>query len=304
LGDNTLGSKTSPVSVIGGFTDWIQISSLSTHSMGLRSNGTAWAWGYNNSGQLGDNSTTSRLSPVPIVGGFTDWVQISSAGRNSIGLRSNGTAWAWGSNSNGQLGDNTTTGKSSPVSVIGGFSDWSQLSTGGYHNVGIRTNGTAWSWGANGRGRLGDGTTADKSSPVSVVGGFTDWTQVSASLSHTVAIRSNGTAWAWGGNQYYSSIYSTTIYTGNLGDGTVLDRSSPVSVIGGFTDWVQVRSGIDHSVGLRANGTAWAWGYNVFGRLGDGSTVAKSSPVSVVGGFTNWIDISPGANHVLAIRSS
>ena len=108
----------------------------------LSLNSTAFAWGYGSSGQLADNTAVTKSSPVSVVGGFTDGVQISAGGvssGHSVGIRSNGTAWAWGTNSAGQLGDNTTVSRSSPVSVAGGFTDWVQLSAGNRHNAAIRT---------------------------------------------------------------------------------------------------------------------------------------------------------------------
>jgi alpha-tubulin suppressor-like RCC1 family protein len=344
LGDNTTTFRSSPVSVVGGFTNWCQVSASGNHSLGLRTNGTAWGWGFGGSGQLGTNNTTSRLSPVSVVGGFTDWCQVSAAINHSLGLRTNGTAWAWGVNSDGRLGDNTTTTRSSPVSVVGGFTDWCQVSAGGHslglrsngtvwawgcnfygnngtnntinrsspvsvvggftdwcrvdagsgHSLGLRSNGTIWSWGSNSFGHLGDNTTINKSSPVSVVGGFTDWCQIASGAVHSMGLRTNGTAWAWGVNS-----------GGQLGDNTTTCRSSPVSVVGGFTDWCQVTSGTVHNLGLRTNGTAWAWGNNCNGQLGHNTatTCSRSSPVSVVGGFTDWCQVSAGA-HSLAIRKT
>jgi hypothetical protein len=100
------------------------------------------------------------------------------------------------------------------------------------------------------------------------------------------------TAWAWG-----------QATSGQLGDGTRFpNKTSPVSVVGGFTDWIQVSGGTNHSLGLRANGTAWAWGIGTGGPLGDGTIVDKSSPVSVVGGYTDWIQVSGGSTHSLALR--
>ena len=293
LGDNTTVSKSSPVSVVGDFTDWCQVSAGGTHSLGLRTNGTAWAWGNNVCGRLGDNTIVSKSSPVSVVGDFTDWCRVSAGGTHSLAVRTNGTVWAWGDNMNGRLGDNTTVARSSPVSVVGGFTDWCQVSGGAYHSLAVRTNGTAWAWGCNGQGSLGDNTTTNKSSPVSVVGGFTDWCQISAGTGHSLGVRTNGTAWAWGCN-----------YAGRLGDNTVTNRSSPVSVVGGFTDWCQASAGRYHSIGLRTNGTAWAWGCNAIGRLGDNTTVNKSSPVSVVGGFTDWCQVSAGLFHSLAVRAN
>jgi alpha-tubulin suppressor-like RCC1 family protein len=291
LGDGTTVSKRSPVSVIGGFTDWCQVSGGNYHSLGVRCNGTLWAWGNNSQGRLGDNTIDERSSPVSVLGGFTDWCQVSAGYKHSLGVRCNGTAWAWGCNCHGQLGDGITVSKRSPVSVIGGFTDWCQVSAGGAHSLGVRCNGTAWSWGCNRFGVLGDGTTVSKSSPVSVIGGFTDWCQLSASCCHSLGLRTNGTAWAWGCNG-----------NGRLGDNTTVERSSPVLVAGGFTDWCQVSAGGRHSLGVRSNGTLWTWGLNGDGQLGDGTTVAKSSPVSVAGEFSDWCQVSAGGYHSLGIR--
>jgi alpha-tubulin suppressor-like RCC1 family protein len=297
LGDNTIVSRSSPVSVLGGFTDWIQIADLGFGNVGIRANGTAWAWGYGGFGNLGDNTAVTRSSPVSVVGGFTDWVQVSAGNDFALGLRANGTAWAWGNGGAGRLGDGTAAIRSSPVSVVGGFTDWIQLSAAAFHSMGIRANGTAWAWGTNSFGRLGDNTSVSKSSPVSIVGGFTDWIQLSGGGNHALGIRANGTAWAWGRNS-----------NGQLGNnaGLTLSISSPVSVVGGFTDWIQVSGGYTHSLGLRANGTAWAWGYNGvgIGRLGDNTTTTRSSPVSVVGGFTDWAQLSGGKYHSLGLRTN
>jgi alpha-tubulin suppressor-like RCC1 family protein len=293
LGDNTTVTKSSPVSVVGGFTDWVQISAGNYHTVGLRANGSAWTWGRNNRAELGDGTTVSKSSPVSVVGGFTDWVQISGGDEHNVGIRTNGTAWAWGGGSSGRLGNSSTIDRSSPVSVVGGFTDWVQVETGSNHTVGVRANGTAWAWGSNTNGRLGDDTTVAKSSPVSVVGGFTDWVQLSGGSSHTVGLRSNGTAWAWGNNG-----------SGRLGDNTTVSKRSPVSVVGGFVDWVQLSAGGDHTVGLRSNGTVWTWGSGTNGRLGDSTTVAKSSPVSVAFGFTDWVQVSAGQNHNIGLRAN
>jgi len=285
LGDNTIVSKSSPVSVVGGFTDWVQASANneSSHVVARRQNGTIWAWGCNNCGQLGDCTIVSKSSPVSVVGGFTDWCQVSAGSCNTLAVRTNGTAWAWGSGLCGMLGDNTIVSKSSPVSVVGGFTDWCQISASCRHSLAVRTNGTAWAWGQGTGGRLGDCTIVDKSSPVSVVGGFTDWCQVSAGNDFSVALRQNGTAWAWGGNG-----------SGRLGDNSTVSKSSPVSVVGGFTDWCQISGGGQHALAVRQNGTAWGWGVGISGRLGDGTVVSKTSPVSVLGGFTTWAQVSAG----------
>jgi alpha-tubulin suppressor-like RCC1 family protein len=293
VGDDTIIQRSSPVSVVGGFTDWISVSAGGAHSLSVRANGTLWAWGFNGEGRLGDNTTTSRRSPVSVVGGFTDWISASGS-NHSLGLRANGTLWAWGNNLNGRLGDDTVTQRSSPVSVVGGFTDWIQASAGNGHSLGVRANGTVWAWGQNNNSRLGDDSTTSRSSPVSVVGGFTDWISASAGGDHSLGVRANGTLWAWGSN-----------LNGRLGDNTVsFSRSSPVSVVGGFTDWISASAGREHSLGVRANGTLWAWGLNSFGQLGDNSTATRSSPVSVVGGFIDWVQASAGDYHSLGVRAN
>jgi hypothetical protein len=98
-----------------------------------------WSWGSAAGGRLGDNSTVSKSSPVSVVGGFTDWCQISAGGEHSLAVRQNGTAWAWGNGNYGRLGDNTVVSKSSPVSVIGGFTDWCQVSGGQQFSLGLRS---------------------------------------------------------------------------------------------------------------------------------------------------------------------
>jgi alpha-tubulin suppressor-like RCC1 family protein len=291
VGDNTATIRSSPVSVVGGFSDWCQISAGNAHSLGLRTSGSAWAWGNNTNGRLGDNTATSRSSPVSVVGGFSDWCQISGGGGHSLGLRTSGSAWAWGCNNFGQLGDNTTTSKSSPVSVVGGFSNWCQLRAGSTHNLALRTDGTAWAWGLNSNGPLGDNTATSRLSPVSVVGGFSDWCQLSAGNGLSLGVRTSGSAWAWGVNS-----------SGSLGDNTTTNKSSPVSVVGGFANWCQVSAGANHSLGVRTNGSAWSWGNNSQGRLGDNTTTNASSPVSVVGGFSDWSLLSTGAAHSLGLR--
>lgn len=293
MGDNTTIAKSSPVSIVGGFVDWCAISS-SSHTVAVRSNGTTWAWGCNNCGQIGDNTTTNRSSPVSVVGGITDWCRVSTGinGTHTLAIRTNGSAWSWGNNVSGRLGDLTTTNRSSPVSVVGGFTDWCEINAAATHSVALRSNGTIWSWGQNQLGILGTSNTIFRSSPVSVVGGFTDWCRLSSTYCHTVASRVGGTAWAWGINT-----------NGRLGDNTTTDKSSPVSVVGGFTDWSSVSAGQDASVGLRAPGAAWSWGTNSSGQLADNTTTNRSSPVSVVGGFTNWCSICVGSSSV-GLRSS
>jgi len=292
-GDNTTVAKSSPVLVVGGFTDWCQLSAGSAHSLGVRLNGTAWAWGNGGNGQLGDNAAALRSSPVSVVGGFTDWCQVSASDNHSLGVRQNGSAWAWGAGCSGLLGNNNSAlNFSSPVSVVGGFTDWCQVSAGSVHSLAVRANGTAWGWGCDINGQLAS-CGVNRSSPISIPLGFTDWCQVSAGGCHSLGLRCNGILYAWGSNGQ-----------GRLGTNSSTSQCSfPTPVVGGFTDWCQASAGFSHSLGLRQNGSAWAWGCNTCGQLGDNTTVSRSSPVSVVGGFTDWCQVSAGGVHSLAIRN-
>jgi alpha-tubulin suppressor-like RCC1 family protein len=296
LGDGTLTNRSSPVSVIGGITNWAQVSAGGAHSLGVTASGIAYAWGQDTYGQLGTGGYgTIRSSPVTVVGGITNWAQVSAGRDHSLGLTADGIAYGWGRNVNGQLGDGTTYSSSSPVTVIGGITNWAQVSAGRNHSLGVTADGIAYAWGYGGKGYLGDGTSyISRPSPVSVIGGITNWAQVSANTAHSLGVTASGIAYGWGSNGYI----------GRLGDGTSgygTNRSSPVSVIGGITNWAQVSAGLNHSLGVTADGIAYAWGQGFGGRLGNGTTTDCSSPVSVIGGFTTWAQVSAGNTHSLGV---
>lgn len=294
-GDGTTFNRANPVSVIGGFTDWCHISLGIFHAAAVRSNGTAWAWGINNCGQLGTGQVGSQSSPVSVIGGFTDWCQISAGGCHTAGLRKNGTIWTWGIGTAGGLGDGTVVTKLSPVSIVGNITNWRDVSAGNTRTMALRSDGTLWGWGFNTAGNIGDNTVLNRSSPVSVVGGITDWCKFNSGREHVLAIRSDGTLWSWGFNG-----------SGELGHGTATtcNRSSPVQVVGGFNDWCQVSGGNAISAAIRTNGSLWTWGFNSSGQLGQNCTANRCSPVSVVGGFTDWCQVSAGSTHMAAIRTN
>jgi len=270
---------------------------LSLHSPCNLYYGTVWAWGANSYGKLGDGTTTDRqLTPVQVrgeggVGFLNNIIAISAGYEHTVALRNDGTVWAWGSNGNGRLGDNTTTDRLTPVQVRGegavGFIDnITAISAGNAHTVALRNDGTVWAWGSNVNGRLGDGTTTRRTTPVQVrgegaVGFLNNITAISAGNGYTAALRNDGTVWAWGSNNY-----------GQLGDGTTTNRHTPVQVRGeeavGFLNNITAISaaGESHTVALRNDGTVWAWGRNYFGQLGDGTSgwdFNRYTPVQVRG---------------------
>ena len=150
-----------------------------------------WTWGSNQYGQLGDNTVTSKSSPVQTIAGGTNWKQVATRGMNMAAIKTDGTLWAWGSNVAGELGDNTITNRSSPVQTITGGTNWKSVACGYFHTAAIKTDGTLWTWGYNAYAQLGDNTVTSKSSPVQTITGGTNWKSVACGHAHTAAITIN-----------------------------------------------------------------------------------------------------------------
>ena len=272
-------------------TNWQQFSIGNIHTIALKTNGTLWAWGNNGAGQLGDGTTISTTVPAQI-GVETDWSSISCGAGYSLSIKTNGTLWAWGRNDLGQLGDGTNIDKISPTQ-IGSDSNWQVISAGAGTgtSLAIKTDGTLWAWGDNTFGQLGDGTTTNKNQPIQI-GTATNWWKIASHCSeHSLAIKTDGTLWAWGKNYY-----------GQLGDGTHTNQSVPIQ-IGTATNWKEVSLGGFHSLGLKTDGTLWGWGdNNYYGQLGDGYPNDQNSPI-MIGNATDWVSISAGGVHTTAIKS-
>ena len=279
LGTNDTLNRSNPTQL--GNNSWISVSAGASHTAAVRSDGTLWTWG--------------QSASISLMGGFaTSWNQISVSQNSShvLGIRSDGTLWAWGSNNNGQLGDNTTATRSSPIQVTGGGS-WSSVSAGTSYTLGVKTDGTLWAWGLGLQGQLGlagsvtAGTeTVTRSSPVQI--GTGSWTSVSAGVSHSLAIDTLGRVYAWGDNT-----------NGKLGDNSTISKSSPVQV-SGTNSYSQV-SAANHSLALTNLGLLYTWGNNATGMLADGTTINKSVPVQI--GASSWISISAGVSHVVGITA-
>lgn len=246
--------------------------------------------GSGTQGQLGDNTALSKYSPVQTISGGTTWSQVASSdGAHVAAIKTDGTLWTWGYDTYGKLGNNSTTGRSSPAQTIAGGTNWKQVSVAAYHTTAVKTDGTLWVWGYNAQGQLGDNTINNRLSPVQTVSGGTTWSQVSAGIYNTAAIKTNGTLWIWGWNIY-----------GALGNNTSGEtRSSPVQTIAGGTNWKSV-SAANNMLAIKTDGTLWAWGYNAFGQLFNGETANKSSPTQTIAG-TAWTKVSAGSNNVCAV---
>lgn len=287
LGDGTTAAKSSPITVAGGGTTWKQTALSLQASFAIKSDGSLWAWGRNNLGQLADNTAVNKSSPITVVGGSFDWVQCFGGNANSQGaLKRDGSLWMWGANTNGVLGDGTTTNRSSPVTVAGGGTTWKQAAIALEHSIAVKTDGTLWTWGRNVDGELGTGNTIARSSPGTTIVGGTDWKYVAAGgntssgVNYTsAAIKQDGTLWTWGDGAY-----------GAIASAAAASRSSPATVLGGGTTWKTVRAGWRSMIATKTDGSLWSWGQNNFGQLGDGTTITKTSPVSVIGAINNWLD--------------
>jgi alpha-tubulin suppressor-like RCC1 family protein len=287
LGDGTTSNRNLLVQ-IGSDKSWVAVSGGASHSLGLKSDGTLWAWGHNDYGQVGDGTRgINRTSPVEIAVNFKR-SGISAGGSHSLGLKSDGTLWAWGWNNWGQLGDSTITLKSYIPVKIGPDNNWVKVSAGYFHSLALKSDGTLWAWGGNDEGQLGDGTTTGKPYPVQI-GSDNNWVSISAGYINSFGMKADGTLWGWGDNHW-----------GQLGDDTKIDRPAPVQ-IGSDNNWVAIAANNDHEMCIKSDGTLWAWGENVFGQLGDGTIKPKISPIQI--GSDKWVTVAESYYHSHCLRA-
>lgn len=273
---------TADVSVTAGSSP---IGAGNFHTCWLQSSGTANCWGSNQYGQLGDGTTTDRLSPVVVAGGLT-FASLAPGNFHTCGVTTAGAAHCWGRNPNGQLGTGTTTNRSTPTAVSGGLTFKSIVASGDFistlqvlnagHTCALTPAGTAYCWGYGNDGALGDGTATSRSTPTAVTGGLAFVHLVAGSRS-TCGLTEDGSAYCWGFNG-----------KGELGDGTSTRRNAPVAVSGGqkFRQLAAAGGLGGHTCGLTASGTAYCWGSNFDGELGDGTTTQRLTPVQVSGGLS------------------
>jgi alpha-tubulin suppressor-like RCC1 family protein len=283
-------NKSTPIVILGTNKTFCQISGGDGYSIGIDFRGKTWSWGNNLYGQLGDNTLISEKTPVTVLGANKTFCQISAGRYYSIGLDFRGKLWCWGLNNTGQLGDNSSNNKSTPIAVCGNLT-FCKISSGYGHSLGIDLRGKSWSWGYNSSGQLGDNTTVNKSTPIAILGTNKTFCQISAGdYAHSLGLDFRGKVWSWGYNLY-----------GQLGDNTVTSRNTPVSIQGGDKTFCKISSGYGHSLGIDLRGKSWSWGFNSQGQLGDNTTVNKSTPIAILGTNKTFCQISAGSAHSLGL---
>ena len=238
----------------------------------------------------------SRNLPVKI-GVETTWTAISAGFYHTVALKADGTLWAWGDDTKGQLGDGSAASSQSAPVKIGTDTNWTAVAAGDFHTLALKSDGSLWAWGDNSDFQVGNGAVVPGIQAVPVrIGTAADWVAFAAGGSHSLALKADHTLWGWGSNG-----------SGQLGNGTGIDAVSPVQIVLAppfvNTDWTAVAAGQSHSAALKSDGSLWSWGSNLFGRLGDGTSLNSPAPVRETGGATTWVAVSTSDFHTVGRRS-
>lgn len=325
----------------GDASDWAGISVGGAFSCARNESKRIFCWGTNSLGQLADGTLTAKLSPTPIVGGYSDWVSMDAGATHACAIRENGEMYCWGSNNRGQVGDGTTNNQSAPT-LVSGAGPWLSVSSGSEFSCAIRDDHTLWCWGLNSSRQLGNGLTTNSSVPVQEKSMAADWAQVTAGNAFACAVKMDGTRSCWGTNSLGQGGDGTTASivepkligmendwasldagdfavcglrtTGALscfGDGsmgqtgTLGDESPKLSVViaGSDTDWLKVSMGLRFGCGLRAGGTLYCWGSASRGATGFGYTSDRNDP-SPVGAEKDWAFLDVQMDNGCAIRKN
>jgi alpha-tubulin suppressor-like RCC1 family protein len=294
LGDGTTTNRSIPVEVIGLEEGVAAISAGSSHTCALLSGGGMKCWGENWTGALGDGTTANRSTPVDVIGLASSVTAISAGGSHTCALLSDGEMNCWGENLAGELGNGIMPYRAIPVDIIGLTGGLTDIKAGYLYTCALLSGGGVKCWGANGDGQLGDSTSYFvHSTPVDVIGLNNDATAITVGWAHTCARLSDGGVKCWGYNNY-----------GQLGDGTSESRNAPVNVIGLDSDVSAVSAGIYHTCALLSGSGVQCWGANTEGELGDGTNVNRLTPVDVSGLASGVTAITTGGVHSCALLSS
>jgi alpha-tubulin suppressor-like RCC1 family protein len=320
IGNSVTNRMLVPVEVHGaGEVDYLHsvlaIMGGEVHNLALKSDGTVWAWGSNFQGGLGDGTTNDSALPIQsglnTVPPLTNVTKLGGRTYFNLAVKTDGTIWAWGMGTAGQMGNGAATNCNSPVQVLnsqpgGAINSPKQVSCGYTYGVVLLTNGAVWTWGTGVHGELGNDTTGSSFTPVQVAG-LSNVTAISSGWKHTLALKNDGTVWAWGFNSH-----------GELGDGTANNQSNAVQVLN-VSNIVAVSGGDYNSIALRSDGTVWKWGVNDVGELGFGTNdntapgvandfVVHAFPAQVAqdrfgNGFSNVVLVANRDYHNIAVKA-
>ena len=277
LGHGNTTDYSSPRQIPG--TNWSRVSSYIGHDsvLATRTDGTLWAWGQNEYGQLGQNNKTNQSSPIQIPG--TTWssasYSIHQSGYYGMAIKTDGTLWMWGSNSGGMLGQSNQTQYSSPRQIPG--TTWAKCGKGYNTTLALKTDNTGWSWGQNGYGDLGLGDKSQYSSPKQISG---SWKMLSGADNSGMGIKTDGTLWGWGRNSQGQLGLNQAYAPSGSSSGT------PQEVTGAGTTWDSIASGWGNFMFGKSDGTLWGVGNNDEGQFGKNNRTKYSSPVQIPG--TVW----------------
>ncbi len=293
VGDGTTTDRPTPVQVQGLQSAVTGITAGNFHSCGVTAERRAVCWGYNAEGQLGGGSRIGRATPIPVAGMSSGAVEVKSGIYHTCAVDANGAVKCWGQNFSGQLGNDSEVGSSSPVAVQGLGSGVASVAVGGKHSCAVTRAGGVLCWGDNSSKQLGgaDVSRSDTPFPVEYLEGPV--ISIAAGWSYTCAANAAGAVFCWGTDTH-----------GALGSGSTTSSEVPLRVTGLPADIVRVAGSLYHVCALAASGDIWCWGNNNNGQLGDGSYVDRSIPVKVVGLSAPAAKVSAGLYHTCALSNA
>lgn len=291
LGNTTNFDENSPI-MISGLTNLHSLTSGGFSTFAIKTNGTLWATGYNLYGGLGIGSTVQNISNFVQVGTATNWKQIAPTEFFTVALKTDNTIWGWGQNDGYQMGNGICCSNQLTPIQISTNTDWKMVGTSNARSAfALKDNGTIWCWGSNIAGLLGDNLLSERPIPTQH-NADTEWNTISVGAYHILALKTNGSLWAWGGGD-----------SGETGDGLPVNYNRYIPrQIGIANNWKTMAAGERFSMGIKTDGTLWAWGKNDVGQLGDGTTTNQPLPVQI-GTATNWDSVASGYQHTVALKT-